>query len=575
MCSVQLVAQTPLPTSDLPGSDTVHRDALRDSFRIEQEIRQFRQQPTAITIGTPQPPPSLGEQSDVKMLKLRQVVFENPPKSISQAELNAIAERYISMEQVSLRDLYEMLAEIDYLFDARHVIGRATLPIQDVEDGIVRVQIIEGIFGARSITTKRQPFCLKCFSLRCPHNDLIDINRFAGNFFIKKQLRFRTGTVANIKNLEEEILRFNRTFKTQLIAELEPGRELGHSNLKLTAVAPQPISGGYYCDNSGRESSGRIRQGCFVQLQSILGFDEAFYCSYDKTEGTSYLTMSGDVPITRLGTWFEMGYDYGTPKTIYGPLVDLNITGTSERYRPAVRQLIRNTKNQKTDVSFQIESFKSNTFFDGFINYRERVLSYTFGLSDIYRTEKSVRLASFNWQMGNAGVGSNPIFEDFTYRDYHLFQGGLTKVWYPNKKWTFLAKGNAQWGLTRLSQSRVFQIGGMATVRGAPEGLMTGDSGYFFNLEGRRQLINLQNKTVVEAFGFFDHGGVFNRVYPVGEQSMDYLSSVGCGLNMNWRRYFSATVGYGQPVFTAASHRIDYREKLQHGNGYFTVRAQF
>jgi len=574
-CRVPLPAQPPTPPdpSQIPASDITHRDALQDSYRIEQEIRQFRQQPATISIGSPQPPPFFGDQPDEKILHLTLVLFDDPPKSISQRELDAVAQRYIAMELVSLRDLYEMLAEIDQLFDNRHVLGRAVLPVQDIEDGVVRVQIIEGRFGASTVTTKRQMFFpdLRKGAALVP----VTIERFAGNSLVKKQFRFRPGSVANIKNLEEEILRFNRTFRTQLIAELEPGADLGQSNLMLTAVVPQPVSGGYYCDNSGRESSGRIRNGCFVQLQSVLGFDESFYCTYDKTEGTSYLVMSGDIPITRFGTTLEMGFDYGTPKTIYGPLVDLNITGTSQRYRPAVRQLLRNTKERKTDFSFQAENFRSETLFDGFLNYRERVTSYTFGLSDIYRAKQSVRFLSLSWQTGNAGVGANPMFDDFTRKDYNLLQGSLTKVWYPNKWWTFLAKSNAQWGLTRLSQSRIFQIGGMATVRGAPEGLMTGDSGYFLNLEARRQIVNWQDKAVVEAFGFFDHGGVFNRVYPVGEQSMDFLSSVGGGLNMNWRRYFTATIGYGLPVFTAESHRLDYREKLRHGNGYFTIRAQF
>ena len=564
--NVKLFAQT----ADLPGPEMVHRDALRDSYRIEQEIRQFRQQPSRIAIGSPQPPPFLDDKSDEKILNLNSVIFDNPPRSISRRELDAIAQRYVSMGQVSLRDLYEMLAEIDRLFDDRHVLGRAVLPVQDIEDGIVRVQIIEGRFGPYTVTTKRQPFFPEFSS-----KNLLPVERLAGKSFVERQFRFRPGSVANIRNLEEEILRFNRTHRTQLIAELEPGNELGFSNLKLTAVVPRPISGGYYCDSSGRESSGRIRNGGFVHLQSAFGFDESFYCSYDKTDGTSYLTMFGDIPLTRFGTSFEMGYDYGTPKTIYGPFADLNITGTSTRYRPAVRQLIRNTKDNKTDFSFQIETFSSETLFDDFVNYREQVAGYTLGVSDIYRTKKTVRFASLAWQLGKAGVGANPIFDDFTWKSYHILHGSMTKVWYPNKNWTFLAKGNAQWGLSRLSQSRVFQIGGMATVRGAPEGLMTGDSGYLLSLEGRRVLWNWRNRGAVEAFGFFDHGGTFNRVYPVDDYPSDYLFSLGTGLNMNWGRYLSATIGYGQPLFTAESHRADYRDKLRHGNGYFTSRAQF
>jgi hemolysin activation/secretion protein len=115
----------------------------------------------------------------------------------------------------------------------------------------------------------------------------------------------------------------------------------------------------------------------------------------------------------------------------------------------------------------------------------------------------------------------------------------------------------------------------MATVRGVTEGLMTGDTGYFLNLEARRQLFSYRNKIVVEAFGFLDHGGVFYWFYPAAEHPSDFLFSVGSGLNVNFGRYFSSTIGYGQPIFTAESHREQYREKLHYGNGYFTLRAQF
>ena len=569
--AVQLVAQVlPNPEAHSANLETAHRDSLWNNYRVEQEIRQFREQPSGIAISSPQAPPVLDGLSDEKIFALRQVIFENPPISISQNELDAVAQRYIFQEQVSLRDLYEMLAEIDALFDARHVIGRAVLPVQDVEDGIVYVQIIEGKFGATTIDIKRQPFFPEW-----QKKDLIPVNRLFGRNFVENQVRFQRGAVLNVKNLEEEILRFNRKFRTQLLAELEPGDDLGTSNLKLTAVAPQPVSGGFYCDSSGRETSGRIRNGYFVQLQSLAGIDESFFCSYDTTEGTSYLTMFGDMPVSPFGTSFEMGYDYGTPKTLYGPLAGLNITGTSQRYRPGIRQLLRNTKEHRTDVSVQYEGFESDTSFDGFVNYREKVTSGTFGISDTYRTKNTVRFLSLNWQTGRAGVAPNPIFGDFTHQNFHTLQGGLTKVWYPDKNWTFLVKSNGQLALSPLSQSRIFQMGGMATVRGAPEGLITGDSGYVINLEARRLIGNWNNKAGVEAFTFFDHGGVFYRTYPEEYHPSDYLFSVGTGLNMNLGRYVSATIGYGQPIFTAESHRDDYRDKLRHGNGYFTIRAQF
>lgn len=562
--------QAQLP--DATSSEAVHRDALWDNYRIENEIRQSRQRQEGITIGSPQLPPQLAdEKSDEKIFQLTDVVFEGTVRSISLRELNAIARRYISQEQVSLRDLYLMLTEIDDLFDSRNVVGRAVLPIQEVEDGVLYVQIIEGKVGRISVEGKREPLPI----LERGKKELVPVCRPLMNGFVRNQFHYRPGSVLNVKRLEEEILGFNRKFRTQLLAELEPGAELGQSDLKLTAITPQPVSFGYYCDNTGRESSGEHRDGMFVQLQNLLGADESFYCSYDETKGTSYLSLYGDAPISRYGTWFEMNYDYGSPETIYGPFASLNITGTSRRYRPALRQLLRSTKHRKTDVFFQVEHYESDTLFDGFLNYREKLLGYTFGLSDVCRTEKAFRMMSLSMQLGDSSVGGNPQAGDMVSSHYHLLQGSWIKALYPNDRWTFLAKAHGQLALSGLSQSRIFQIGGMATVRGVEEGLMTGDSGYFVNLEARRMLMNCREKWSLEGFTFFDHGSVFYRNYPPGYHRSDFLFSLGVGLNFTWKRHFSATVGYGEPIFTAESHQENYRESLRDGNAFFTLRVQY
>jgi hemolysin activation/secretion protein len=415
-CSVQisgqsfLHAQTPPASPPAMGSETVHRDNLWDNYRIEREIQQSRTQLPEISISSPQLPiPMLDDKSAEKVFKLNGVIFDQPPKSVSLNELNAIAKSYIDQEKVSVRDLYEMLTKIDALFDARKVVGRAVLPVQDVEGGIIHVQIVESYVERTSIIFKRQPFPI----LEHRKKDLIPIAPPEGVDFVKGQFKYQAGSVLNIRELEEEILRFNRTFRTQLIAELEPGKESGSTQLKLTAIAPQPVSGGYYSDSSGRETSGKIRHGAFFQLQNLTGLDESFYCSYDETEGTSYLMMYGDVPITSFGTSFEMSYDYGTPQTIFGPYAALNITGTSERYKPGLRQLIYNSKERKSDIFFQTEILESNTFFDGVINYQEKLTGYTLGISDTYRTKKSVRFTSLSLDLGDVGIAGNAAFGNF------------------------------------------------------------------------------------------------------------------------------------------------------------------
>ncbi len=568
LSSRTLPAQTPRPVAD---AEAVHREEMWDRYQIERQIQQSRTRQPEVVIGSPQPPPDWTEKSSEKLFKLNEVVFDTLPRSVRLQELEAVTARYKAMEKVSVRDLYEMIADIDALFDARHVVGRAVLPVQDVEGGIIHIQIIEGRVGHVHITTKRQPYPL----LEGTRRQLIPIYRPFEDSFVRKRFHYSRGAVLNTERLENEILRFNRIYKTQLFAELEPGDDLGKSTLKVTAVAPQPVSSGFYCDNTGRDTSGKIRTGGFVQLQSVFGLDESFYCSYDKTEGTSYLVMYGDMPISARGTSIEMTYDYGTPRTLYGPFADLNITGMSRRYKPGVRQLIQNTKQRKSELFFSVENYESNSLFDQVINYREELTGYSFGISNTYRRDKSVRFTSLACNMGNAGIAGNPEFGDFVYDEYYYLTANFTQVWNPNDQWTWIVRANGQWAMSFLPQSRVFQIGGQATIRGANEGMMSGESGYLLGLEGRRLLSTLRKKGRLEAFGFFDHGGVFYRYYAEDAYPSDYLFTLGCGLMFSWGKYLSAVGGFGQPIFTAESHQESYKNSLKHGLGYFSTRLQF
>jgi hemolysin activation/secretion protein len=171
------------------------------------------------------------------------------------------------------------------------------------------------------------------------------------------------------------------------------------------------------------------------------------------------------------------------------------------------------------------------------------------------------------------------------------------KIWHPNRNFTFIARGNGAAALSRIPQSQVFQIGGQATVRGTPEALMNGDSGYLISLEGRYRLAggssnrdcvptpcgsvaenfrtDIRKNSRADLFVFCDHGGVFYRERTAGMRQADFLTSIGLGTMLNVGRHLTFTGGFGQPIFTAESHQTNYRTKLQHGSGFFSARCSF
>ncbi|MDR2706786.1 MAG: hypothetical protein LBC02_13480 [Planctomycetaceae bacterium] len=575
-------AQTlPAPASDPTGAESVHRDQIFDRFRVERQIEQSRVRSTRPQITTPQPEPAAwNDQSKQKIFKLNSVIFDPLPKSVSHFELQKIVQKYTSRDGVSLFDIYSMLTDIDTLFDEKHIIGRAVLPVQEVEHGIIRVKIIEAKIEKTVVTVKRPSYPI------FEHNksDFVPTHDFFSQKFVEKQFHFTAKEFLNIKNLEEELLRFNRQFRSQLTAELVPGDEHGLSNLKLTLIKPQPLSASYFIDNSGRKSSGTIRNGFYAQLQGILGLEDSFFVSYDETQGTSMLVLSGGLPIDARGSSFNLSYDYGTPRTINGPFAVLDIHGISQRIRPSLRQLIINEKTQRLDTFLAVETYQSKTWFDQDLNYAEKLLLITAGFDYNLRFDKSAIYGSFSVTAGNVGVAD--YISTYRYRDFCLLRASLLRVWNLTEKSTFIIRGNGHAALTDLPQSQIFQIGGMSTVRGTEESLMSGDSGYVLSVEGRYK-ISQHHESVcttsyaklfqprLEGFVFFDHGGVFYRDYPPSLHSCDFLFSVGVGGNLNIGKYISITGGVGQPIFTNLSHQSVFRESLNSARGYFTAQITF
>ncbi|MCL2711058.1 MAG: hypothetical protein FWE95_09280 [Planctomycetaceae bacterium] len=605
----QTFAQVPpVPSQDPTRMEDVHVQQGRDRIRIEQQIQQATAPLPTVRVTSPQVQPSdIEGQSRQKTFKLNQVVFDPIPRSVSLSELDAITAPYTAMDMVSMYDLYCMVLEIDALFDRRHVLGRAVLPVQDIDGGVVTVQIVEGREGRRIISTKAPP----CLGFGDSPFFPMSGHRLFGQQFVQKQFRFSGRQVFNIQALEDEILRYNRTFRSQLVAEIEPGGELGQSTLKLTRIMPQPVSGGYYVDNSGRESSGRIRDGGYLNFSDILGLNESYFVSYDKTEGTSSLSMSGDIPVSRRGTFFEMSYYYGEPKTIAGPFAILEINGISEQYRPGLRQILVNKKERRLDATLHYQNYSSQTYFGPHLNYEELHDAMSVGLEYSHRKNKTATFAGISVIYGGAKTMAPPIAtQGYVQSDFCLMKMNLMRIWYPNPKWTLILRGSGSAAFSDLPQSQVFQIGGMNTVRGTPEGMMSGDSGYLVTTEARRLIwsgcgsksccsdqcgprpcdaacgsIKSRKSVVeyfrddwrkhsrVEAFTFIDHGGIFHR--RSDWHSSAFLTSIGVGGTVNLGRHTSLSGGYGQPIFREWSRLEEHRALLRYGNAFFTAKVMF
>jgi hemolysin activation/secretion protein len=552
---VSFAQESVSPAQDQTASESIRVQQSIERYRIEQKIQQATAPLPKFKVTSPQPPPpDIEGKSREEIFKLNDVIFEPEPKGVKLDKLQAIAADYINKGKVSIYDLYEMVIRIDALFDEKHILGRAGLPVQDVENGTVKVEIIEGRESDRNITTVAPSYFGMGNTFFSRDNDKAKVlsHRAFGEYFVRHQFRFSDKSSSNIQKLENEMLRYNRTFNSWISAKLEPGDENGEVTLNLTRSLPQLLSGGY-----------------------------------DKTEGTSSLSMRGDIPISPFGTSFEMSYYHGVPKTISGPFAALLINGDSKQYRPGLRQILVNEEKHRLDAALHYEDYDSRTYFDKALNYAEKHDAWTIGLE--YSGQQHVSTAGFSFITGHAKTLAIPS-PDYADSDFKLLKMSLMKVWSATEKsdtdvpksnkkcfqlctklisavWspgksTLILRGNAGVALSDLPQSQFFQIGGMSTVRGTPEALVSGDTGYLSVAEYRRLIWSAKgNKSYfsgsdVQVFAFFDHGGVFGRDNP------DFLSSFGGGGKMRIGRNFYLTALYGIPVLTDKASEI-YKDQLK------------
>jgi hemolysin activation/secretion protein len=98
----------------------------------------------------------------------------------------------------------------------------------------------------------------------------------------------------------------------------------------------------------------------------------------------------------------------------------------------------------------------------------------------------------------------------------------------------------------QLPSTETFSLGGVNTIRGCSAGILSGDTGYNFNIEYN---FPFRFTDKARGFYFFDHGGTFP--YKGNDENIsadDFLTSIGLGVNFTYSKYFSGKIVLGVPL---------------------------
>src|SRR5450830_344793 len=142
---IQLQAQVLIPPAADPGAIQNREVEREQRQRIEEQRRERIEQPVRSVTPLAAPAPAPG--GDGTQFQVREIRFEPASEILTAQELEALVADFRG-RSLRLSQLRELVGRINELYKAKGVItARASLPSQDVTDGIVRIQLIEGRIG--------------------------------------------------------------------------------------------------------------------------------------------------------------------------------------------------------------------------------------------------------------------------------------------------------------------------------------------------------------------------------------------------------------------------------------------
>lgn len=544
-----LVASSPAlaaPYDDVPdpvkGDAGIQMNRMRNYLERERVNRQIAEDRAAAKNKVETASSKQAAQGEAITFELKRIVTDESAV-LTDAELDAIIKPYQG-QQVQLSDIYTIVDKINALYSEKgYVTCRAFLPPQTIEDGTVKLLLIEGKTG----------------------NTFVAGNKYTKTKYITNRLHLAEGEIANVKQLNNDLLLFNATNSTQLRIVLKAGEKPGTTDYEITVYEPKRDNWTIFEDNAGSESSGEYRTGLFFNTKSLSGNCDALSLGTVLSEGTKAANVMYSRSLGRSGTKMNLLYSTNATEVVKGDYED-KIKGHANSYAIGLVQPLLVNETTRTELSLDFNRQSSKTdWLEGFRRNMvdDTVQDVALGFAMTNYGTSHVFYQKHSYVSGHSESTPDMFSESSQNFGFYKFNGMYQKLYAAGQMWNLRA--DAQWsGSEGMVSSRQFYMGGMYSVRGYKENYLGGDSGFTFSAEYAVPVINKNTS----AFTFFDYGHVYGNGQ--SDDQHNVLASVGLGLRSTINQYCSAALTLGIPL-----QREFSAEKVSSTRLHFIVSGQF
>lgn len=495
-------------------------DALRQIERI-QEIERPK---IPKLIEKKEEKPLLKEGEKVKVTSF---VFKGN-KIITTEELESFVKKYIGTE-LTFNEITQAVVSISLLYERKGYLAQATLPEQNITDGIIQVNILEAHFGGTTylpMSNGEKP--------NVRESRVMDIVYPSS----------KVNGPLDLKRLERGILLANDLPGIGVGANLKPGQEVGHTDVEVQIENRARFNTSILADNYGSRSTGYERVLVSANLLNPLRLGDDLNATILKTAGTEYIRLNYSLPVGNDGLRIGSNATYLEYKVITNEFKSLGPNGHSAGFGLEASYPIYRSrdKNLNLDFDYDVKAFKNNTITEVTSDYYTRIFSTSLSgdFVDQWLLDGATNNAKFVFDHGKNDLKNSPnyatdISNSHTHGIFNRAQLSFRRDQFLKNDYTLVIKGSGQLTDHNLDSSQKFYLGGPTGVRAYPSSEGSGSEGYLLNLELKKDLpFNLTGSI------FYDQGYVRQNVdnfdaSGVVINALNTYKLKGYGLEFSWR----------------------------------------
>lgn len=439
--------------------------------------------------------------------------------------------------EIGAEDLTALrLALTRFYVERGYINSGAVIPDQDLVDGVVRVEIVEGRLTDVELSG----------------------NRRLGAAYLDGRLRLGAGPPLNVAALQEQFqILLAGPFIRRINGEISPGARPGEALLRARVEERSPWVLGFGLDNDITPTLGELRGVLHAAALSptrsgdILSLDLAY------GEGLRDAQVDYSLPLSPRGTTLQLFGDWSQGEIVEELLTGLDIEGETTSVGFRLDHPLLLSSHERLALSVGLDSRQSKTSLLG------RGFAFSPGVEPSGDSQVTVVRVAQDWNHRSAtqvvalrstfSIGVDALGAT---RNPRGQPDGRFLAWLGQAQWArrlpwadsqVIFRLDGQYAADPLLPLEQFSVGGGRTVRGYGKNLLVRDHGFATSLELRVPVLRTEaGYSLLEIAPFVDAGGAWfeDRESP----SPSIVPALGIGLRSNPHPKLRAELYWGHAL---------------------------